>query len=209
MTEQKPKEDPQHSPKMGWGKLTVIATVLVLVLYFVGGVLVDLAQEHRRANTLAEATQPIHPDPSPEADIAPGAPAEEVEADEPVPAAADGADIYRRVCASCHGVEGAGVPGVFPTLIETEWVTGDPSVATRVVLKGLAGPITVKGEPYNNAMPGWERSLRDDEIAAVLTYVRSSWGNDAPPVETDLVQDLRRRYADRAAPFSARDLGMD
>ena len=191
---------------MGWGKLSTIATIIVLVLYFVGGFLIDAAQEHRRANQLAEAVPPAEPAPAEEPDIAPGP---EDAAEDPELAAADGEEVYMRVCVACHGAEGQGVPATFPPLTETEWVTGDPSIPTRVVLKGLAGPITVKGTTYNNAMPGWEASLDDAEVAAVVNYIRSSWGNDAEPIEPDFVQELRQQYADRAQPFSAGDLGMN
>ena len=95
-------------------------------------------------------------------------------------AAPDGKAIYTANCASCHNANGGGMSGTFPPLAKNSVVTGDPAKVIKIVYNGLNGPIKVNGTSYNNAMPPWGKpkgSLSNAEIAAVLTYVRSSWGN--------------------------------
>lgn len=93
------------------------------------------------------------------------------------------------ICAACHGQNGEGGPAG-PPLAESEWVSGPVSNLVRIQLRGLMGPITVKGQEYNMVMA--PMSYQDDEtIAAVLTYVRNSFGNEAPPVLPEQVEPLR------------------
>lgn len=104
-------------------------------------------------------------------------------------AAADGATVYN-TCLPCHGATGAGIPGAFPPLAESEWVNGPIENLIRIQLRGLIGPISVKGKQYNSAM-GPNSTMSDDEIAAVLTHVRSSFGNTSSAVTADQVKALR------------------
>ncbi len=93
------------------------------------------------------------------------------------------------MCAACHGQQGEGGPAG-PPLAESEWVTGPVSNLVRIQLRGLTGPITVRGVEYDMIMA--PMPFQDDEtIAAVLTYVRNSWGNEAPPVIPEQVEALR------------------
>lgn len=93
------------------------------------------------------------------------------------------------LCAACHGQNGEGGPAG-PPLAESEWVNGPVSNLIRIQLRGLMGPITVKGEEYNMVMA--PMAFQDDEtIAAVLTYVRNHFGNEAPPVLPAQVEALR------------------
>jgi len=93
------------------------------------------------------------------------------------------------MCAACHGQNGEGGPAG-PPLAESEWVTGPVSNLVRIQLRGLMGPITVKGQEYNMVMA--PMAYQDDAtIAAVLTYVRNSFGNEAPPVVPAQVEALR------------------
>ncbi|MDP2313596.1 MAG: cytochrome c [Pseudomonadota bacterium] len=116
-----------------------------------------------------------------------------------------GADIYTQRCASCHQAGGEGLPGVFPPLVGSEWVAGDPAILVRIVLDGLGGPITVGGQPYDGVMPPWRDQLDDAAIAAVLTHERTHAGVDAPPVDPALVTELRAAGA-RATPWTAAEL---
>ena len=105
-----------------------------------------------------------------------------------------GKKVFTQNCAICHQSTGLGVAGQFPPLLGTEWVLsqdwhGDNHLVKQV-LYGIQGPITVKGLPYNNAMAAWNQ-LTDQQIAAVLTYVRSEWGNNAPPITTEFVTKVR------------------
>jgi mono/diheme cytochrome c family protein len=116
--------------------------------------------------------------------------------------------LGRRVynsCASCHQMDGQGVAGAYPPLAGAKLVTGDPRILSRILLHGLEGPISVRGNVYNGAMPAWA-NLSDSEIAAVLTYIRNSWGNAAGEVPSDLVAEVRRSVGIRTTPWSADEL---
>ena len=99
-----------------------------------------------------------------------------------VAAGANGADIYTAKCASCHQANGEGLTGAFPPLAKNAVVTGDPKKVIAIVSNGLNGPVTVGGKTYSGAMPAWKGQLKNDEIAAVVTYIRQSWGNKASAV---------------------------
>lgn len=92
--------------------------------------------------------------------------------------AQDGAAIYATHCASCHTSEGQGL-GTFPPLAESEFVQGDPHPLIDIVLHG------------QGAMPPFAGTLSDDEVAAVLTHIRTSWGNEAEPIEAEQVAEVR------------------
>ncbi len=98
------------------------------------------------------------------------------------PASPDGAAIYAKNCEVCHAKAGDGVAGMFPPLAGNPAVGGDPALVSHIVKYGLTGPVRVAGATYNFPMPPFASALSDAEIAAVLTYVRSSWGNDAPAI---------------------------
>lgn len=119
---------------------------------------------------------------------------------------AAGAAIYDQSCANCHQGAGEGVPGVFPPVVGATWVTGPAETVVRVLLHGLQGPIEVAGATYNGAMPAWQNVLRDEEIAAVATYIRQLGANEAPPVPVAEVTALREASADRTAPWTADEL---
>ncbi|GAB5521921.1 MAG: hypothetical protein RhofKO_41720 [Rhodothermales bacterium] len=97
---------------------------------------------------------------------------------------------YMRFCASCHGGTGQGIPGLYPPLVSTDWVTGDKERLIRIVLGGMQGPMEVNGTTYNNVMPP-HNFFKDDEIADVLTYIRTSWGNAADSVSAAEVARVR------------------
>ena len=105
--------------------------------------------------------------------------------------APSGEMVFSTVCLPCHQAAGAGLEGQFPPLAGSEWVAKDASAVVRILLDGLSGPIQVKGKSFNNTMPPIGEQLTDAELAAVLTYVRSSWGNKAGPVDEALVKTLR------------------
>ncbi|SHJ23229.1 quinoprotein glucose dehydrogenase [Rubritalea squalenifaciens DSM 18772] len=101
-----------------------------------------------------------------------------------------GKRTYLASCSACHQDDGKGIVGAFPPLAESEWVNGPAENLIRIQLRGLQGPITVKGVEYNNVMPA-QAQQSDEEIAAVLTYIRSNFGNKAPAVTPDQVKALR------------------
>jgi len=126
------------------------------------------------------------------------------------PAAIDPAVAGRRLfaanCIACHQTTGLGIPGTYPPLAGSEWVAGSEERLVRIVLHGISGPITVKGAQFNNTMPAFAAVLKDEQIAHVLTYVRSEWGNKAPAVAADKAKSVRALVADRTAPWSPEEL---
>jgi mono/diheme cytochrome c family protein len=116
--------------------------------------------------------------------------------------AANGAQIFAARCAACHQANGKGLPGVFPPLAGSPWVTGDPDTTLQIVLHGMTGPIEVLGATYNGAMPTFADQMSDNELAAVLTFARSEWGNAAPPVEASAATAARALTASRTEPWN-------
>ncbi len=112
-----------------------------------------------------------------------------------------GQDLYQR-CVSCHQANGEGLSGSFPPLAASEYATAaNASVPIQIVIRGMQGPVTVKGVQYNGVMPpyGLGIEMSDDEVAAVLTHVRSSWGNSAPAITPQEVAAVRAQAAGKPA----------
>ncbi len=116
--------------------------------------------------------------------------------------AVDGAQIFGAQCVACHQATGLGLPGVFPPLAQSEWVLGKEEVAAKILLHGISGSLTVAGKSFNGAMPAFGDKLSDAEIAAVLTHVRSHFGNAAGKVDEAVVKAARAASADRKAPWN-------
>jgi mono/diheme cytochrome c family protein len=114
-------------------------------------------------------------------------------------------------CNACHQATGVGVPGAIPPLVASEWVTGSEERVIRIVLHGLQGPIKVAGTDFNSAMPAFGRvagsayNWTDDKVAAVLTYVRQEWGNQAGPITPEKVAEIRTKEGDHK-PWLPADL---
>lgn len=115
--------------------------------------------------------------------------------------AVDGAQIFAAQCVACHQATGLGLPGVFPPLAGSEWVNGKESVVAQILLHGITGKITVKGAVYQGQMPAYKDKLSDAEIAAVITHIRSSFGNAAGKVDAPLVKAEREASKDRTKPW--------
>lgn len=124
----------------------------------------------------------------------------------PAPAAAgaavEGAAVFTARCAACHQASGQGLPGVFPPLAGSEWVTGKPHTVAAIVLHGVNNTMTVKGKTYNGAMPAFKDQLQDAELAAVLTHIRGAWGNQGDAVTADTVAQVRRNTGAQAQPYN-------
>ncbi|MCB1131171.1 MAG: c-type cytochrome [Verrucomicrobiae bacterium] len=123
-----------------------------------------------------------------------------------------GAKVYRRDvhCATCHQPDGNG-DMIYPPLAGSEWVTGDETRLVKLVLKGLWGPIEVKGKAYrpDGGLPpmiAFEHMLDDKDTAAVLTYIRNTFGNNAPPVRPETVRKIRAEIADKKDFYTPDDL---
>jgi mono/diheme cytochrome c family protein len=101
-----------------------------------------------------------------------------------------GRKLYNTYCASCHQVNGKGVMGRFPTLSESEWVSGNKKRLISVILAGLKGPITVNGKAFDGEMPKHD-FLSDDNIAKILTYIRKNFKNNAGAIYEKDVASMR------------------
>jgi mono/diheme cytochrome c family protein len=109
-----------------------------------------------------------------------------------------GKALFSANCVTCHQATGLGVPGQYPPLAGSEVELGDATNhLIAIVLKGLQGPVVVEGKPFNNSMQAWEAQYTDPQLAAILTYVRSDWGNNAPPITADMVKQMRAEFKDR------------
>lgn len=124
----------------------------------------------------------------------------------PADQVAMGKTVYMTVCFACHQPTGLGLPAVFPPLTKSPYVNGSPERFAAIILKGNAGPFTVDGKAFNNIMPGQEAVLTDEKIAAVMTYVRSTFENNAPAVGAEVVAAARKKFADRKTPWTQAEL---
>jgi mono/diheme cytochrome c family protein len=112
-------------------------------------------------------------------------------------------------CITCHQQDGKGLAASgFPPLSGSEWVMGNEERLIKVVLKGMAGPIEVNGKKYPGQVPmtPFNGLLRDDEVAAVLTYVRNSFGNKAAAVTPEKVKAVREAIKDKNGFYSPEEL---
>lgn len=106
--------------------------------------------------------------------------------------ALNGKKLFVANCSVCHMPNGLGLKGSFPPLAGTEWVNGPADVMIGIVLNGFDEEIEINGDKYTVPMVGLPH-LKDDEIAAILTYVRSSFGNDASAVSAEEVAAVRAK----------------
>ena len=122
-----------------------------------------------------------------------------------------GKAIYERegFCATCHQSDGQGLSASgFPPVAGTPWVEGDQDRLIKLVLKGLQGPIEVLGKKYPGQVPmtPFEGMLKDEDVAAVLTYVRNSFGNKASPITPERVAAVREATRGKNGFYSPSEL---
>lgn len=119
-----------------------------------------------------------------------------------------GKAIYDSNCMNCHQSNAKGLPGIYPTLAGSKWVAGDKGALIKMLLHGLSGSVTVKGEPYGtgNPIPMPPSGLDDRKIADVLSYIRSDFGNRADAVTTEEVRALREKHKDRTTLWTVPEL---
>lgn len=120
-----------------------------------------------------------------------------------------GKRLYTANCVACHQATGQGVAGQFPPLAGSEWVVGGDwhgdNHLVKILLQGLQGPIQVEGKTYNGAMPPWKQ-LKDEQIAAILTYIRNEWGNSASPISAEQVATIRAETGAQTEPWTQAQL---
>ena len=124
---------------------------------------------------------------------------------------ASGKAKFELYCSACHQTTGLGNPATgVPPLAGSEWVkTPGPGRAIRIVLYSVTGPIQVAGKTFDsNAMLAWAPQLTDEDIAAILSYVRANkdWGNNASLVTPEAVKKLREAHASRTSPWTAEEI---
>ena len=112
----------------------------------------------------------------------------------------NGAALFSKYCSACHCSTGEGVAGSIPPLRGSEWVMAHPDVPIHIALVGLKGRIEVRGQTYGGRMPSFSR-LSDGQLSAILTYVRSQWGNNACAVDASTVAEVRALLSGRNEPW--------
>jgi mono/diheme cytochrome c family protein/glucose/arabinose dehydrogenase len=121
-----------------------------------------------------------------------------------------GKEVYSKegYCVTCHQADGNGLTASgFPPLSGTEWVTGDQVRLVKVILKGLMGPIEVNGKQYEGAVPMTPfEGLSDQEVAAVATYIRNSFGNTASPIQPSVVKEVRATLSKKQSFYQSTKL---
>jgi mono/diheme cytochrome c family protein len=124
----------------------------------------------------------------------------------PVQTASAGETTYQQVCITCHQADGKGLPPSFPPLSGSAIATAAaPEQAIAIVLHGMQGEIVREGVTYNGVMSAWSM-LSDEQIAEVLTYARSNFGNSASAVTTEQVAAVRAATAGRAGAWTEAEL---
>jgi mono/diheme cytochrome c family protein len=113
----------------------------------------------------------------------------------------DGAQVFAEHCVACHQGSGLGIAGAFPPLAGSEWVSSSPNVLVNILLHGIDGNLVVLGKPYAGQMPSFKEKLSDAKIAAVLSHIRSQWGNQAGLVDEKTVTEIRAATANRNTPY--------
>ncbi|MEX2641384.1 MAG: PVC-type heme-binding CxxCH protein [Balneolales bacterium] len=106
-----------------------------------------------------------------------------------------------RTCSTCHGPEGKGIGGIGTTLAGSEWVQGDMDALVRIVLNGFSGGAAERGEDVPGVMPA-HNYISDEDLAAILTFLRQSWENDASPVGPEVIARIREEDGDRRTTWT-------
>ena len=123
---------------------------------------------------------------------------------------AQGRQLYLNTCSGCHGTDGAGMSRFAPTLIGSDWVTGDEKRLVLILLHGMEGPVQVAGKTYDvpdilPVMPA-HSTMDDASLTAILTYIRNEWGNQAGPINRRVVGMTRVTSQGRVVPWTAKEL---
>jgi mono/diheme cytochrome c family protein len=169
-----PERAETPAPIPTWAWILLITIVAWSIFYFA-----------RQWNTPPEFAS------SPTYSMFAGSPSTASAISEAVSKSSAGAALYRTSCASCHQGNGEGVPGVFPPLSGDPVVTAqDPTRHIEIILYGLQGE-SIEGVDYAAAMPPFSRQLSNEEVAAIINHERTSWGNNAPTVTEEDVQNIR------------------
>jgi mono/diheme cytochrome c family protein len=189
----------KREPRAGLEPLSIWLIAVYGLAIFFGGAYLGRFSGNFSGDSLDPALIPTHKKSGPQG---PGEQTQELsQADR-------GKKIFSANCAVCHQPNGLGAAGQgYPPLAGSEYVNGGTRRVGMIVLKGLQGPVTVKGQQFGTAvMQPWDKTLTDAKIADVLTYVRQEWGNKAGPVTTAQIAGLRKELASHPESFTEADL---
>lgn len=123
-----------------------------------------------------------------------------------------GEKVFLAQCAQCHQNNGQGVAGVYPPLVESNWVLGHQEVLARILINGMNGKVVVLGKTYNGNMPAFGPSglnLKPKQIAGVLTYIRQEWSNAGSEVTEETMKNYMAMYNARTTPWTSEELYVD
>ena len=101
---------------------------------------------------------------------------------------------------------GKGIPGVYPSLAGSDIVNGDPRLPVRIVLHGFQGPIERGGTKFNGVMQPWKNDLSDQEIADVINFIRTNFGNTAAEITAETVAKEREATKSKAGAWTEAEL---
>jgi mono/diheme cytochrome c family protein len=174
--------------------LPIWIVVLTLVLIFLGGLWFDQHSGWFASQVYAPYTS-----------------TDELDAYQPksgaAAALARGKVVYEQVCGICHGVDGLGKPGQAPPLAGSEWVNAKGfNRLAHIPLMGLSGNLQVEGKDWNMSMAAMGAALPDADLAGVLSYIRSSWGNKGSAITADDIHAIRAALGGHAAPMSGEQM---
>ena len=126
----------------------------------------------------------------------------------PPAAVPPGKVIFDTLCLNCHQPEGRGLPGIYPSIASSDWVTGPPDRLIKILLHGLTGPINVNTQPFvqTTPLPMPPMGLDDQQLTDLLHYLRSHFDNDAPPVPVETIRQIRENTSTRSTPWTAAEL---
>lgn len=116
-----------------------------------------------------------------------------------------GKQLFEVSCAACHQTHGYGMEGLAPPLVDSEWVAGSPTRIARIILNGVGGPLSVKGRKYDMDMPSLG-TFDDDQIAAIMTYIRREWEHTYSPVDAKFVSGVRKELKGREESWTEAEL---
>ena len=122
----------------------------------------------------------------------------------------NGAKIYQAKCQGCHQSNGLGDGANYPPLGNSEWVTGETAALSQIIMNGVMGPIEVDGRVWNGAMPSQAAGMTASDLAAVMTYIRNSFGNETGDVvSVEMGENAIAKYKERgvaAGPIQVAEL---
>jgi mono/diheme cytochrome c family protein len=190
----------KEEPKVGLEPLSIWLIAVYAIAIFFGGAYLGRFSGNFNGESLDPGSVPTASKAGPS-----GGPAGQQQAE--LSPFDRGKKVFLANCAVCHQATGLGSASQgYPPLAGSEFTNEGSLRNAMIVMKGLQGPVTVKGQKFGSAvMQPWE-SLGDQKVADVLTYVRQEWGNKGSPVSKEQIAELRKKLAGHPAAFTEADL---